>query len=551
MNPLAKALRFWHTVRHLKPVQVYGRARFRLTSPAIDLRPAPERRRISGAWALPARREASMNSPTQLQFLDEERDLDLHGWDDPALAKLWRYHQHYFDDLTAFESGARAPWHRALIRRWIDECPPGVGTAWEPYPTSLRLVNWIKWINAGNEPVAGMLESMAIQARHLSKRLEWHLLGNHLFVNAKALVIVGSFFEGPEADAWRALGWRILRAEIVEQILQDGMQFERSPMYHALATEDMLDLLNAMNAWPRPVLARDREHVVETIALMRRSLAVVCHPDGGVAHFNDSVSGVAPTRTELEDYASRLGLPPTAELINGVMQLPDAGYVRVQRGEAVAILDLGEVGPDYLPGHAHADTLSFELSLGGKRVLVNSGISQYGLGAERLRQRGTPAHNTVSVRGLDSSEVWGGFRVARRAKIVARRVVSQTDGAFIEAAHDGFLRLAGGGLHRRRWTFRESVLRIEDESQPWAESASHWHFAPGFELSLGADGRTLRASDGTRTVTIAAEGADWQVSRSTYFPRFGVLLSNQKAVARFTGPAPHFRIEWSTCTSSS
>ncbi|MEY5060918.1 MAG: hypothetical protein RIS45_839, partial [Planctomycetota bacterium] len=258
MNPFAKALRFWHTVRHLKPVQVYGRARFRLSNPLPDLRPPPARRALEAVWSMPARREPSMKSATLLSFLDEERDLAVHGWDDPSLAKLWRYHQHYFDDLTAFGAASRTAWHRALIARWIHECPPGVGTAWEPYPTSLRLVNWIKWICAGNAPVEGMLESMAVQVRHLSKRLEWHLLGNHLFVNAKALVIAGSFFEGAEAHAWRALGWRILRAEIFEQILQDGMQFERSPMYHALATEDMLDLLNAFNAWPATVLERDR-----------------------------------------------------------------------------------------------------------------------------------------------------------------------------------------------------------------------------------------------------------------------------------------------------
>ena len=108
----------------------------------------------------------------------------------------------------------------------------------------------VKWLEAGHAPVAGMLDSLAVQARHLSRRLEWHLLGNHLFVNAKALVMAGCFFEGPEADRWRETGLRILRAQIPEQILGDGWQFERSPMYHALAVEDMLDLLNAIRRWP-------------------------------------------------------------------------------------------------------------------------------------------------------------------------------------------------------------------------------------------------------------------------------------------------------------
>ena len=88
MNPIAKALRFWNTVRWLKPVQVYGRVRFRLSKPTPDLRPAPALRAAVGAWVTPARRERSLVSPSQFCFLNEERDLDLHGWDDKGLAKL-------------------------------------------------------------------------------------------------------------------------------------------------------------------------------------------------------------------------------------------------------------------------------------------------------------------------------------------------------------------------------------------------------------------------------------------------------------------------------
>ena len=91
---------------------------------------------------MPARRAQSLVTPTQMRFLNEERDLDAHGWDSKDLAKLWRYNQHYFDDLCAFGAAERTEWHRELIARWMRECPPGKGTAWEPYPSSLRIVNW-------------------------------------------------------------------------------------------------------------------------------------------------------------------------------------------------------------------------------------------------------------------------------------------------------------------------------------------------------------------------------------------------------------------------
>src|SRR5262249_17076636 len=127
---------------------------------------------------------------------------DRAAWNDPSLDRLWLYNLHYFDDLNAENCGARRDWHRALIERWIHENPPGTGTGWEPYPTSLRIVNWIKWSLSGNLLSEMVLDSISLQASWLAQRLEWHLLGNHLFANAKALVFAGLFFDGILAGEW-------------------------------------------------------------------------------------------------------------------------------------------------------------------------------------------------------------------------------------------------------------------------------------------------------------------------------------------------------------
>jgi uncharacterized heparinase superfamily protein len=181
---------------------------------------------------------------------------------------------------------------------------------------------------------------------------------------------------------------------------------------------------------------------------MRRWLGAMCHPDGEIAFFNDAAIGVHPSPSELNAYAMRLGfgsVPPPAD---GVTNLVSSGYVRLQLPGAVVLFDVGEVGPAYLPGHAHADTLSFELSIGGRRVAVNSGTSEYGIGAERSRQRGTMAHNTVSIGGMDSSEVWGGFRVARRARpFGAASGSGPAQGLFARCGHDGFRRIGIGSDH--------------------------------------------------------------------------------------------------------
>src|SRR5258707_12230331 len=181
----------------------------------------------------------------------------------------------------------------------------------------------------------------------------------------------------------------------------------------------MHDLLQLLRVLPGRFLD---EHVAawrEIVPGMRRWLRVMTHPDGGILFFNDAAFDVAPALAALTEYAAALGVACDLAPLADIEALTGSGYVRLQIGPAVMVADVGEIGPDHLPGHAHADTLSFELSLRGQRVLVNTGTSTYEVSAERLRQRGTAAHNTVMVDGADSSEGWGSFRVGRRVRPLA------------------------------------------------------------------------------------------------------------------------------------
>ena len=567
--------RYWHTLRYLRPVQFYGRLWFRLYRPTPDLRPAPAVRPVPGRWVPPVAKPVSLVGPTTLRFLNETHALvgtgheaagDRDPWNDPARDKLWLYNLHYFDDLNAAGRKERQPWHLALLQRWVNENPPGHGNGWEPNPTSLRIVNWIKWsltfaAERGGVAVAlppPCLQSLAVQARWLSRRLEHHLLGNHLFANAKALVYAGAFFVGPEADRWRTLGLRLLARELEEQILPDGGHFERSPMYHAILLEDVLDLINLAGAYPGllddAVLALCR---VKAVA-MRDWLAAMTHPDGEISFFNDAAFGIAPTLADLGRYADRIptvsqahpspsailatipvipagkpessakegsaaivrrvgavlsrtvpGLGPgfpagttgdggpsggTIPVIPpGMTDVPcgwlrDSGYVRLAAGPAVAILDVAPIGPDYLPGHAHADTLSFELSLFGQRVIVNGGTSRYGSGPERLAERGTAAHSTVQIDGADSSEVWGGFRVARRARPFDVQVPTG-EGPLqeVSAAHDGYRRLAGRPVHRRTWGLTAGRFVVSDRLDGgFASAVARFHLHPAIRVECDA-----------------------------------------------------------------
>lgn len=530
-------LRFVRTVSYLRPVQVYGRLWSRMRAPRPDTSPAPPARTASAQFEEPLRRGVSLVGRTRFVFLNEEHEVcSDQDWTNPKWAKLWLYHLHYFDDLNSDGADRRREWHLDWLHRWVKENPPGNGVGWEPYPCSRRIVNWIKWAMRGAPLPTEATHSLAVQSRWLRQRLEWHLLGNHLFANAKALVFAGMFFDGAEARRWLDRGLSIAAKELDEQVLDDGGHFERSPMYHAIFLEDLLDLVNVVLAYGHEAPAS----WTRKIDRMRHWLATMVHPDGKIAFFNDAALGMAPTRSQLEAYATRLGLPATCEVKEKVVYLRESGYVRLSSDDATLLADMAPLGPEYLPAHAHADTLSFELSLHGQRVFVNSGTSLYGTGPERKRQRGTAAHNTVTIDGEDSSEVWAGFRVGRRARV--RHATVDGLGPTARAEHNGYQHLSGHPIHNREWRFDQRQLvvtdRIEGSGNHRVEVAFHLH--PNVAVVSSAPNEyELRARSIGKAAWLSISGpAECEVHPSTYHPEFGVSQNNQRVCARYEGPLP-------------
>ncbi|MEK9669635.1 MAG: alginate lyase family protein [Gammaproteobacteria bacterium] len=546
--------RYWQTLRHLRPVQIYGRAWFHLARPKPDLASAPQTRQFSGLWVQPAARKASITGPDSFIFLGEPGSLRVNGWDDPSKAKLWRYNQHYFDDLNAEDSYTRRHWQRELISRWITSNPPGIGSGWEPYPTSQRVVNWIKFDLSGGVLDFTARHSLAVQARWLTKRLERHLLGNHLLSNAKALLFAGLYFDGAEANHWRKIAVSILQRELSEQILPDGGHFELTPMYHALVLEDLADIVNVMTAFEIALNQSEKQLAAtctDHLPQMLRWLDAMTHPDDHISFFNDATFGVAPENYQLRDYVTRLGIDKKAEQATGLLHLSDSGFARMTRNEAVVLCDIGQIGPDYLPGHAHADTLSFELSLMGDRVIVNSGISEYGLSSERFRQRGTAAHSTVVVAEVDSSEVWSGFRVGRRARVDAIEIVETSDSLIVGARHDGYTWLPKGPYHSRQWTLTDNGLKIFDSLDPPTQGEARFHFPPDVsaEVNLSASIIDEFSKGYVRLVSGKkirwwAHGATVRIDTTTWHPRFGESKPCSCLALTFTGTC-ELRLVWS------
>jgi len=561
---MTKLGRYWHTLRHLKPVQFYGRLWFRLYRPPANTSAlAPPMRLARGSWQLPAARAPLMLGPWQFKFLNLNHSLPAQGgWNDATLDKLWLYNLHYFDDLNARNADQRGAWHQALLERWLLENPPASGNGWEPYPTSLRIVNWVKWLATGNAAPAGMEQSLATQARWLFQRLEWHLMGNHLFANAKALVFAGLFFEGAEAALWRAKGLKIIERELPEQVLPDGGNFERSPMYHAIFLEDVLDLVNAANHWPEMAPEKQVAQWRETAGRMLHWLTGMTHPDGEIALFNDAAFGIAPNLAALRTYAALLGVEhgsprrfaprdderdviasETRQSTPAFLHFPESGYIRLESNTAVALLDVAPVGPDYLPGHAHADTLSFELSVFGQRVVVNGGTSRYGVGPERLRERGTAAHSTVQIAGQDSSEVWGGFRVARRAYPFDLQVQTESGRLRVACSHDGYMRLVGAPVHRREWGMEAGSLRVTDTVRGGTHPAlARYILHPNVHITAAGVNAWQLTLPAGQNLRVTVETGHSRIESASYAPEFGCVLTTQSLTVELT--QGHAVVEW-------
>lgn len=421
------------------------------------------------------------NGDATFTFLNETHELkESTDWNNANWKKLWLYNLHYFDCLRQSpDVGCRLSdvccLEQALIDRWIAENPVGKGNGWEPYPISLRVVNWIKWMLRVRGGAAGVsvLQSLFVQVRWLRRQLEYHLLANHLLANAKALVFAGKFFKGDEAAEWYRKGMAIYRKELPEQVLDDGVHFERSAMYHVIMLEDILDCYNFTG----------EEIFREYAAKMLGALRLLVGPDGKIIKFNDAAEGIALPVERVREYAKRLGVVGSAETSESVSRPyrveRQSGFVRLEKGEVCVIAKMGEIGPSYQPGHAHADTGTFEMWKGVRKIISDTGTDRYAVDEERKRQRGTAAHNCVMIDGQNSSEVWAGHRVARRCLGVWK--LGRLDG--LNCAACEYRDYHGFRVRRTLEVTETGLLGVDEICGKGAHDIElRWHLAPSVRL---------------------------------------------------------------------
>ncbi|KRB81494.1 hypothetical protein ASE00_16115 [Sphingomonas sp. Root710] len=402
---------------------------------------------------------------TALRFLNHAETIgETIPWSvcaaQPAM-QLWRMHLHYMEFLEEASPAQTIDW----MLQWIAANPPTRPgcwrDSWSPYTISIRTVVWMQQITraAGQltpEAEALIADSLAEQLRYLVDYLETDIGGNHLIKNIKALLWASSFFEGEEAARWRRLGITHLRQELDAQILRDGVHFERSLSYHAQVFADLLEIRSL------PLSADDSADLDldPRLSAMAQALADLTHPDGLAVLFNDSGLGMAYSPGPcLDAYARLTGERP---MPRPVFSFPDAGYFGARSEHAYCVADCGPIAPDALPAHGHADVLSFELSLGGQRFIVDQAVFEYVAGSRRQASRSAASHNGLCLDGADQADFFGSFRAGRRPRITARAFDVRDPGFRLEGEHDGFANLRGAPIHQRVFLWGEGRLVIED-----------------------------------------------------------------------------------------
>ncbi len=525
---LNRIIRLYHTVKYLKAKQIIWRVLnlFPRIISEVNEFPTIFNEQLTNNF-IP--RNGITNNLDQFKFLNETHNLKEVGWDNNFISKLWRYNLHYFEYLLQKDNSNFNTEHQLkLIEKWIDDNPFGIGTGWEPYPTSMRIINWIKWhwICGGLTDKAKL--SLWNQVRWLFNRPEYHLLGNHLFINAKALLFASAFFRLDSNSKYVRKSISILNKELNEQFLSDGAHFELSPMYHSLAMEDLLDLMSISNKIP-PIFPTN--NILKKYSKGMSWLETMIYNNGELSHFNDCANGIAPKYSDLDNYAIKLGICKESSHKNKLYIHNESGFVVYKDEKAHLIADFGKIGPDYLPGHAHADTLSFELAVNGERVIVNSGTSLYGSSVDRLLQRGTGAHSTVQIDMENSSEVWSGFRVARRAVPFNLKfnynIESNNDISF-QASHNGYLRLKNKAIHTRKFNLSKNTWSIEDEISGRKNNiVSRFYLHPDIEVRRNKNKITLSKNQIDLINVISDYNINLRLVDSYYHDYFGVNKANK------------------------
>ncbi|TXN37617.1 hypothetical protein FVB32_04835 [Flagellimonas hymeniacidonis] len=509
---------FW-TIRYLKPIQAFYRFCnwIKAFPPRKTYSHVPQK--PSGlVWNNVLSNPSSFYGNNKFDFLNIGYKFDkVIDWNYDSYGKLWTYNLNYFEFLN--QQGINKNEALNLIEDYIEK-DSSLKDGLEPYPISLRGINWIKFLSKNGIENININIKLYNHYYRLKDNLEYHLLGNHLLENGYSMLFGAYYFKDND---FYGIAKKILKEELDEQILGDGAHFELSPMYHQILLYRLLDCINLIknNPWKEDDLHSLLNNKAKK---MLGWIKTVTYRNGNIPMVNDCTYNIAPTSKQLFSYAQYLKIPFDKT------SLRESGYRKFLGKDYELFVDVGNVGPDYQPGHAHSDTFSFELYLHERPLIVDVGTSTYEKNKKRQNERQTSSHNTVIVNNKDQTQVWDGFRVAKRAKIAYLK--ESVD--MVTSAHDGYKSM--GVLHERSFYATKGIVihdRILSKRDKKIESQAFFHIHPSINNIVINKGQV---SFGGINVSLSFEGEihDIKLGKYEYCLGFNKTEKAQKVCVSFS-----------------
>ena len=363
-------------------------------------------------------------------------------WNYLEFGKLWTYHLNYFAFLN--QKGISKHEALRLINNYVDRSQ-NLNYGKDSYPISLRGLNWIKFLSKNNIQNTRIDNFLYNDYNRLFNNFEYHLLGNHLLENAFSLFFASIYFK---KNKFKLKAIKVLKAELEEQILDDGSHFELSSTYHIIIFERLLDtlLLIKLNNYCTDIYP----FLFKKASLMWSYLNKISFKNGDIPLLNDSIYN-SLSLDKFKMYCNVLNIK------NSNIKLSQSGYRKWEFNDFELLFDIGEIGPSYIPGHAHADTFNFILYYKNNPLIIDIGVSTYDISDKRNFEKSTLGHNTISINGKNSSEIWSSFRVGDRASV---EIVKESKNKII-ASHNGYRKIKA--KHSRTFEKNKSTFKVLDE----------------------------------------------------------------------------------------
>jgi uncharacterized heparinase superfamily protein len=506
----------------------------------IGRAPADLRFRVSQRWPGDTKRGTAI-AGSDIELAGELVRNPSPRWSPPSVGPEWLAAWHGFgwiSDLVATGAAARDT-VRDLVQSWIAESPGWNTIAWRSDVLATRIFAWIVHFEElgkreQDDPLRrAMLTSLVAQLRHLARTASWEVTGAARLRALKGLAAGMAVFGSPEPRLARVL--KTFERELSVQILPDGGHISRSPSLQLQVLQDLIDTRAVLRAGQIEV-PNTLKQAIERMAPMLRFFR---HGDRRLALFNDSLEedgvliDLVLTRSETKGRA-----PSNA---------PDTGFDRLQAFKSTVLIDTGKPPPRGFDNHAHAGTMSFELSHERERIIVNCGAYRGPKPNWWRVARASAAHSVLVVADTNSVEIRADGSLGRSPTSVARERAEHEGQQWVSATHDGYRERFGLIYARQLFLSADGEdLRGEDRltGLPGAAFAVRFHLHPSVQASLVRDSTAalMRCPSGI-VWRLRAAGAEMSLGESIYLGS-GEARKTQQLVLSGTVPAGGATVRW-------